>query len=114
METIEKINEASDFDGPELDALIAQFEKTCKAFRIGSFPRKQKDLLNLVMARAEDTQDMSGHVGEAEQQTGYQTIEEVRKNPQFSPERIRKLTQEITEIKNKYKRANKNGQDQRN
>ena len=55
-----KINEASDFDGPELDALIAQFEKTCKAFRIGSFPRKQKDLLNLVMARAEDTQDMSG------------------------------------------------------
>jgi hypothetical protein len=60
IETIEKINEVSDYDGPELDALIAQFEKTCKAFRIGSFPRKQKDLLNLVMARAEDTQDMSG------------------------------------------------------
>lgn len=60
METIEQINEVSDFDGKSLDALIAQFEETCKEFRIGSFPRKQKDLLNVVMARAKDTQDMSG------------------------------------------------------
>jgi hypothetical protein len=60
METIEQINEVSDFDGESLDALIAQFEETCKEFRIGSFPRKQRDLLNVVMARAKDTQDMSG------------------------------------------------------
>ena len=60
IETIERINEVSDFDGEELDALIAQFEKTCKAFRIGSFPRKQKGLMNVVLSRAKDTQDMSG------------------------------------------------------
>ena len=60
MEAIEQINEVSDFDGPELDALIAQFEETCKAFRIGSYPVKKKDLMNVVLARAKDTQDMSG------------------------------------------------------
>ena len=56
----EQLNEVSDYDGPELDALIAQFEETCKAFRIGSYPVKKKDLMNVVLARAEDTQDMSG------------------------------------------------------
>ncbi len=62
-ESIEQINEVSDFDGESLDALIAQFEETCKKFRIGSFPRKQKDLLNVVMTRAKDTQDLDdlGH-----------------------------------------------------
>ena len=59
-ETIEQINEVSDFDGESLDALIAQFEETCKEFRIGSFPRKQIDLLNVVKARAKDTQDLGG------------------------------------------------------
>ena len=59
-DTIEQINEVSDFDGEALNALIAQFEETCRVFRIGSYPRKQKDLLNVVMARAKDTQDLSG------------------------------------------------------
>lgn len=62
-ETTEQLNEVSDFDGESLDALVAQFEETCKKFRIGSFPRKQKDLLNVVMTRAKDTQDLDdlGH-----------------------------------------------------
>ena len=59
-EEIEEIKEISDFDGSALDALVSQFEATCKEFRIGSFPRKQKELLQVVMSRAEDTQDLSG------------------------------------------------------
>lgn len=60
IETIEEINEVSDFDGEALDKLIAQFEETCKEFRIGSYPVKQKELLQVVMSRAKDTQDLDG------------------------------------------------------
>lgn len=51
METIETINEVSDYDGEELNALIIQFIKTYTALGLENDLRKQKELLDIVMAK---------------------------------------------------------------
>ena len=53
MEAVEQINEVSDFDGGSLDKLIAQFEETCEVLGIAGNPVKQKELTQVVIARAE-------------------------------------------------------------
>ena len=66
METVEEwqqINEVSDFDGDALDDLISQFETTCEILRIGSNPVKKKELMQVVLSRAKDIQDLSDGPG---------------------------------------------------
>ena len=51
IETIEQINEVSDFDGP-VDQLIAQFEATATEVGIVDDLVKQRELMQVVLARA--------------------------------------------------------------
>jgi hypothetical protein len=52
IEAIEEINEVSDFDGDALDTLIAQFEETATALGIVGNPVKERELTQVVLARA--------------------------------------------------------------
>ena len=61
METIEQINEVSDFDGDALDNLIAQFEETVEILGIADNPVKKKELTQVVLARAENMISNIGH-----------------------------------------------------
>ena len=67
IETIEEINEVSDFDGEALDDLIDQFALTCEQLGISDNPVKKKELTQVVLARAEplvtDLNDGPGGLG---------------------------------------------------
>jgi len=61
IETIEQINEVSDFDGDALDDLIDQFALTCEQLGISDNPVKKKELTQVVLSRAEPLVTDIGH-----------------------------------------------------
>jgi len=56
METIEQLNEVSDFDSEALDELVRRFAEMCASFGISVNSTKARDLMNVVLARAEDVE----------------------------------------------------------
>jgi len=61
IETIEQINEVSDFDGDALDDLIDQFALTCEQLGISDNPVKKKELTQVVLSRAKPLVTDIGH-----------------------------------------------------
>ncbi len=63
IETIEQINEVSDFDGPVLDELVAKFKEACKELGIDKQPVKMDELTSVILTRVMygDDEDYSGY-----------------------------------------------------
>lgn len=52
IEAIEEINEVSDFDGEALDDLIVHFQGVVESLGIANDPVKQRELTQVILARA--------------------------------------------------------------